>query len=1073
VTNFAASARVPGARAILELVERTGRWLQVSWMATGLEWTVAALFGALVVTVVVDLLLPMGVGLRLLSLALVLALPAGVYVATVKRPMARGLTPSRVARRMETQLPGIRNRLVSCVELLGNGQGLEQSVAFERRLVVETAKWLEGFQPKQVVDWTRLQWGAGFAFAAVIVVAGLLLVWPYRTLTALTRIAVPWADIPPVASVAYAVFPGDTKLLRGDDLTLVTRVERGAPRKLQVEIHPDKGGKPLRYDLGRRDNGEWTFTLSGYERSFAYRVVGGGTWSKTHRVAVLERPAIVELHTLLHLPAYMGVAEPQVGPPQVADVTGPESSHVEVVAQVKGDVARGEIQRVEIATNGVESVASGVLPMTNLGAGKWSGKFMLTSNGYYRVEFQNELGHANKQMSPARFTAIPDVEPQVRVERPGTDIVVGEKDRVPLVIAATDDYGLEQVSVLVTRVVAGTNLVTRLPVKSYPVSQTSDAALGMIDVAGLGLKKGESAQYAAVATDRKGLTARSRDFALSVTAEGATAEQQLTTLTEQPKQQTQQLSELIAGQEAMRARLGELAVEYDPLLNKIESALGGPRPAPEVTTVISEPLTATNPPMSALKIEFDPAETEALKALREKLGVLATAQQQYVQQATLVAVALSNAVLQAAGSPMLPAGMADQLRWLQQSFEQTTLAPMLALGRALQQGASPEFVPSDPEQLAQMSARLGEQLQALSAELAQWSRAAQQMTHDPSAAMRELQQVRTRTQARMMSGELRYLEDQLGSMVEEMQRLQGAQEKLFEKTSARNLTELEPVEEKQELLEEEMDPLLTLLQEIQGRRRLQRVRHPRFADAPYAPDHGEYLVPPQEEDTPEPEEPKGKPTPEERAAQIRQLLKEPEPTEDDEPLYMPALGGEEPRLNPRFAKKLRPVRGTKGDHSTAEEREELRSRQWARLMELDLARQSTAADRQVVGQLMEQLRQASRVNKPLDEVVQSPAMAEAMALADRLQQVRGQAVGRTGRLRMYPGGGSGSGGGLAAMGLLLGEEKLPELNLNERTVILNMQPQLREELLQGMQEEGPEPYRKFIRDYFEQLTKVK
>ena len=48
-----------------------------------------------------------------------------------------------------------------------------------------------------------------------------------------------------------------------------------------------------------------------------------------------------------------------------------------------------------------------------------------------------------------------------------------------------------------------------------------------------------------------------------------------------------------------------------------------------------------------------------------------------------------------------------------------------------------------------------------------------------------------------------------------------------------------------------------------------------------------------------------------------------------------------------------------------------------------------------------------------------------------------------------------------------------EIDLTSRTLILRMQPRLREELLKGMREEGPEGYRKFIEDYFNRLTKVK
>jgi hypothetical protein len=50
---------------------------------------------------------------------------------------------------------------------------------------------------------------------------------------------------------------------------------------------------------------------------------------------------------------------------------------------------------------------------------------------------------------------------------------------------------------------------------------------------------------------------------------------------------------------------------------------------------------------------------------------------------------------------------------------------------------------------------------------------------------------------------------------------------------------------------------------------------------------------------------------------------------------------------------------------------------------------------------------------------------------------------------------------------------LPELDLATRTLILKLQPQVREELLQGLREQGPEGYRAFIRNYFKRLAETK
>ena len=48
-----------------------------------------------------------------------------------------------------------------------------------------------------------------------------------------------------------------------------------------------------------------------------------------------------------------------------------------------------------------------------------------------------------------------------------------------------------------------------------------------------------------------------------------------------------------------------------------------------------------------------------------------------------------------------------------------------------------------------------------------------------------------------------------------------------------------------------------------------------------------------------------------------------------------------------------------------------------------------------------------------------------------------------------------------------------KLDVATRRVILKMQPKEREELLQGLREEGPKAYRGFIRDYFKKLSRAR
>ena len=129
---------------------------------------------------------------------------------------------------------------------------------------------------------------------------------------------------------------------------------------MRLEIRPANGGAIVGYDLAPSGTNDWRFTLTGCEQSFRYRVVGGGTWSKTYRVAVLERPSIVGVHTVLSYPDYLQPTTPVTSAAQVPDVTGPEGSQIEVVAAVQGDVSTGTVQRLEAVTNGAENFCSPV-----------------------------------------------------------------------------------------------------------------------------------------------------------------------------------------------------------------------------------------------------------------------------------------------------------------------------------------------------------------------------------------------------------------------------------------------------------------------------------------------------------------------------------------------------------------------------------------------------------------------------------------------------------------------------------------------------------------------------------------
>jgi hypothetical protein len=344
---------IPDTTPLYRLIATTRSLLRSSWVATGLGLSVGLWFAALIAVSLADLVVPLWPALRLSGLLLVVVPASWAFFVGVVRPAFRRLGPTRVARRIESHIPGIHNRLVSCIELAQNQGQKTGSPAFYRRLVQEALDRIRGFRARTVIDLLSLRRAGVFAFASVSGFAIAFVLFSDRLPTAMARIFLPFADIPPASGVMFKAIPdGDAKVLRGEDLVFTVDVEKGQPKDFQVKLTSPTADKPIIHDLKKLEGNRWQVAVNsaslgtGFDHTFQYRIYGGGTWTKLYQVTVLDRPAIVSLHTVLHYPEYMAIPD-RVNPPQTADVTGPEKSQVEVVVQAEGDVAEGEIQFLE------------------------------------------------------------------------------------------------------------------------------------------------------------------------------------------------------------------------------------------------------------------------------------------------------------------------------------------------------------------------------------------------------------------------------------------------------------------------------------------------------------------------------------------------------------------------------------------------------------------------------------------------------------------------------------------------------------------------------------------------------
>ncbi|HVW36736.1 MAG TPA: hypothetical protein VHB99_05510, partial [Pirellulales bacterium] len=478
-------------------------------------------------------------------------------------------------------------------------------------------------------------------------------------------------------------------------------------------------------------------------------------------------------------------------------------------------------------------------------------------------------------------------------------------------------------------------------------------------------------------------------------------------------------------------------------------------------------------PPPQIKPELDAETTKQLDELRQALAQAAATEQQNANVGKELAGALMRAAEQAAQLQMLPTELVSEMRATQEAFERLAVKPMEALAADLQQAATPQQSDPDLNDLAQASHHIQDELEALAARLKALEKVRESMDTGLDKALAQFRQEMLKQQAAGTERGLEELHELLAALRQRLQNFEGRQAEMLDASQAAPDTMLSDLEKRQQGLERESDPPLDEARQLLA------------ADARMTGDDAAFEMGDADQDEKDGE----------NGDKNREMGEAP-------PLFEPALGGPRPKLDPRLADK-RPA--PKADAEAARpaartQREELASRQFHRLEELNLSQQSLGTDMASLEALMEQLRQAlggaeesmrpdvvdpaAGPNEPPAEaqnlagLLQSPELQEAMALAQRLKQAEeAMAQARSGQPQKAPAHTSRDTSlanltPTATSGKII-EVELSKLDPQTRSLVLKMQPKLREELLQGMREQGPEAYRKFIEDYFKRLSEVK
>ena len=361
-----------------QIVVATRRRLRRNAVLCTVAAGVLGTVGWLLLASCIDLLVPLGVSLRVIAFIITLTIVTGLLIVGLAWFALRPMAVQRVAQRIEQTVPQMHNRLVTVLDLEQSDNGRDPlHHGFVERLIDQTRQRIADFKVEHVARTTLLRRLAAGAVVAVALGSLLMLLLSPRMPNAMARVLRPTAPIPPVSYVKIAP-PGDMQKFQGEPVDIEATVERGEVETLTLRLI-ESDGRTSDYDMIRLDDKTFHYAITALNAPFRYQVIGGGTWTIPHQVSMLRRPILERLSATVILPDYMSIDTPQTVADEVDQISTPTGSRVELVAVVGGDVVAGQIQlfepRTETTDNEIESETAWYdddLPADAEMIGEWS-----------------------------------------------------------------------------------------------------------------------------------------------------------------------------------------------------------------------------------------------------------------------------------------------------------------------------------------------------------------------------------------------------------------------------------------------------------------------------------------------------------------------------------------------------------------------------------------------------------------------------------------------------------------------------------------------------------------------------
>jgi len=364
-------------------------------------------------------------------------------------PIRRRLNYAQTARLIEQQVDGMRNDLISALQLSDDPD--QPSPALVQSAINETVHRTARARLARAVRLRSLRRWAISAGATAAALGVFALLFGPQLAKGISAVLDPTGYVRQIGSVELlSMAPGDATVFAGKDLRIVAKIANAERRRLpaRVEIEGRQASPTV---FTSADRTTFSCPLGKAEQTFRYAMVIGDSRFPADRpwyeVRVVQKISVEGLDLLYRFPPYIGRDEANV-----VNAAGP-------IEAPEGTVVRATVRLARAVPAAVLEMRSGQKrPMRgDLDRKSFTGEIDVSADDAYRIVLTDETGMGLQQLPDTSSASAPeaiamegfypiraviDEPPRIEFVQPNRDVSVALGGECVTKLKASDDHGL-------------------------------------------------------------------------------------------------------------------------------------------------------------------------------------------------------------------------------------------------------------------------------------------------------------------------------------------------------------------------------------------------------------------------------------------------------------------------------------------------------------------------------------------------------------------------------------------------------------------------------------------------------